>query len=144
MEAATDLPAALPLLLPAEPSRVPLGTLLVRDGLLTTEQLELALAEKEQTGRRVGEIVVAHGWVPATNLASLLAEQHGLEYLDLATAAVDPAAATLLPEKLARRYEALLRGASSAPRRKSSEPQSKARILARYWFELGRRELASL
>jgi len=107
MEAATDLPTALPLMLPADPSRVPLGTLLVRDGLLTTEQLELALAEKEQTGRRVGEIVVAHGWVPATNLASLLAEQHGLEYLDLATAVVDPAAATLLPEKLARRYEAL-------------------------------------
>ena len=31
-------------MLPSEPSRVPLGTLLVRDGLLTTEQLELALA----------------------------------------------------------------------------------------------------
>jgi type IV pilus assembly protein PilB len=107
VEAAADLPAPLPLLLPAEPSRVPLGTLLVRDGLLTTEQLELALAEKEQTGRRLGEIVVARAWVPAASLAGLLAEQHGLDYLDLTTADVDPAAATLLPEKLARRYEAL-------------------------------------
>jgi type IV pilus assembly protein PilB len=109
MEAAANLPAPLPLglALPPEPSRVPLGTLLVRDGLLTTEQLELALAEKEQTGRRIGEIVLAHGWVHAGNLARLLAEQHDLEYLDLATAAIDPAAATLLPEKLARRYAAL-------------------------------------
>ena len=109
VEAAADLPAPLPLtlMLPSEPSRVPLGTLLVRDGLLTTEQLELALAEKEQTGRRIGEIVVARSWVLAGSLASLLAEQHGLEYLDLTTAAVDPAATTLLPEKLARRYEAL-------------------------------------
>jgi type IV pilus assembly protein PilB len=109
VEAAADLPAPLPLalMLPSEQSRVPLGTLLVRDGLLTTEQLELALAEKEQSGRRIGEIVVARSWVLAGSLASLLAEQHGLEYLDLTTAAVDPAATTLLPEKLARRYEAL-------------------------------------
>jgi type IV pilus assembly protein PilB len=109
VEAAANLPAPLPLglSLPPEPSRVPLGTLLVRDGLLTTEQLELALAEKEQTGRRIGEIVLAHGWVHSGNLARLLAEQHDLEYLDLTNAAVDPAAATLLPEKLARRYAAL-------------------------------------
>jgi hypothetical protein len=96
VEAAADLPAPLPLtlMLPSEQSRVPLGTLLVRDGLLTTEQLELALAEKEQSGRRIGEIVVARSWVLAGSLASLLAEQHGLEYLDLTTAAVDPAATT--------------------------------------------------
>jgi type IV pilus assembly protein PilB len=103
--AATNFP--LPFALPAEPQRVPLGTLLVRDGLIGTEQLELALAEKEQTSRRLGEIVVAKGWVDAATLARLLAEQHGLEYLDLPTAQIDPAAATLLPEKLARRYDAL-------------------------------------
>jgi type IV pilus assembly protein PilB len=91
----------------AEPSRIPLGTLLVRDGLLSTEQLEHALAEKEQTERRLGEIVVSLGWVPATELARLLAEQHGLEYIDLASTHVDPAALSLLPEKYARRYEAL-------------------------------------
>src|SRR5207248_1535841 len=47
------------------------------------------------------------GWVAAGALARLLAEQHGLEYLDLPNTVLDPAAATLLPEKLARRYEAL-------------------------------------
>jgi type IV pilus assembly protein PilB len=103
---ATNLPAPLPLTL-AEPQRVPLGTLLVRDGLISTEQLELALAEKEQTSRRLGEIVVAHAWVDAAALARLLAEQHGLEYLDLPATQIDPTASSLLPEKLARRYEAL-------------------------------------
>src|SRR5436309_3672594 len=107
VEAAANLPPPLPLGLQAEPSRVPLGTLLVRDGLISTEQLEYALAEKGQTARRLGEIVVSHGWVAAGALARLLAEQHGLEYLDLASAVLDPAAAMLLPEKLARRYEAL-------------------------------------
>ena len=105
--ATNHLPPPLPLNLPAEPQRVPLGTLLVRDGLLSTEQLELALAEKEQTSRRIGEIVVAKGWVDAAALARLLAEQHALEFVDLARLPIDPAAATLLPEKLARRYDAL-------------------------------------
>jgi Type II secretory pathway, ATPase PulE/Tfp pilus assembly pathway, ATPase PilB len=107
VEAAANLPAPLPLTLTAETSRIPLGTLLVRDRLISTEQLELALAEKEQTGRRLGEIVVAHGWVPAAELARLLAEQHGLEYIDLSSLDVDPAALSLLPEKYARRYAAL-------------------------------------
>ena len=107
METAARLPAPLPLALQADPSRVPLGTLLVRDGLISTEQLEYALAEKEQTGRRLGEIVVSLGWVPPGELARLLAEQHGLEYLDLASTPVDPAALSVLPEKYARRYEAL-------------------------------------
>jgi type IV pilus assembly protein PilB len=107
VEAAANLPHPLPLSPYAEPSRVPLGTLLVRDGLINTEQLEHALAEKEQTGRRLGEIFVSLGWVQAGDLARLLAEQHGLEYVDLATADVDPGALSLLPEKYARRYEAL-------------------------------------
>ena len=106
METAAKLPQPLPAAL-TDTARLPLGSLLVRDGLITAEQLELALAEKEETGHRLGEIVLAHGWVVAATLARLLAEQHGLEYVDLPHTAVDPAAAGLLPEKLARRYEAL-------------------------------------
>jgi len=75
--------------------------------LISAEQLELALAEKEETGHRLGEIVLQHGWVVAATLARLLAEQHALEYVDLPHTTIDPAAASLLPEKLARRYEAL-------------------------------------
>src|SRR3954462_5153444 len=99
MEAAADVRAPLPLMLPVEPSRVPLGTLLVRDGLISAEQLEHALLEKEQTGRRLGEIFVSLGWVAAGELARLLAEQHGLQYLDLSSTDVDPGALSLLPEK---------------------------------------------
>jgi type IV pilus assembly protein PilB len=107
VEAASSLPAPLPFLNGDTPSRMPLGGLLLREGLLTAEQLEAALAEKEGSGRRLGEIVVGHGWVPPASLAMLLAEQHGLEYLDLGVERIDPTAATLLPEPLARRYGAI-------------------------------------
>jgi type IV pilus assembly protein PilB len=102
----------LPLPPPASPARsqetrLHLGTLLVRDGALTAQQLESALAEKERSGRRIGEIVIGNGWVSSAKVAMLLAEQHGLEYVDLLRVEIEPTAAGLLPEKFARRYEAL-------------------------------------
>jgi type IV pilus assembly protein PilB len=88
-------------------SRVRLGTMLVRAGLLTAEQLEEALAEKAETGKRLGEIVVDRGWVPSSDLAKALAEQHHCEFVDLLQAPIEDAAASLLPERLARRYRAV-------------------------------------
>jgi type IV pilus assembly protein PilB len=93
--------------LPAPKRRLHLGALLARDGLLTPTQLERAVVEKEETGARLGEIVVRNGWVSSRDLARLLAEQHGLDFLDLGRTEIDPDAARLLPEKLARRYQAL-------------------------------------
>jgi len=106
VEAAANLPAPLPREL-AEPTRLPLGSLLLRDGFLTAEQLEEALTAKDATGHRLGEIVVDQGWVTASTVAVLLAEQHGLEYVDLGKTEIDPNVSGLLPEKYARRYEAL-------------------------------------
>ncbi|MGI8421624.1 MAG: hypothetical protein ACR2MU_05100, partial [Gaiellaceae bacterium] len=80
MEAATSLPLPLPF----ARTRLHLGALLVRDGLLEAEQLESALIEKEETGRRLGEIVIQRGRVDASALARALAEQHELDFLDIA------------------------------------------------------------
>src|SRR5258708_6750972 len=99
------LPAPLPFRL--EDARPLLGRLLVDRGLLTLEQLEESLVEKESTGARLGEIVVARGWLSETDVAHALAEQHELEFIELSKTEVDASAALLLPEKFARRYGAL-------------------------------------
>jgi hypothetical protein len=57
----------------------PLGTLLVDQGLLTSAELELALAEQARTGRLLGQIVVDYGYVTPFSLARVLSEQHGVE-----------------------------------------------------------------
>jgi hypothetical protein len=57
----------------------PLGTLLVDQGLLTSTELELALAEQARTGRLLGQIMVDHGYVSAFSLARVLSEQHGVQ-----------------------------------------------------------------
>ncbi len=84
-----------------------LGALLLRDELLTAEQLEAALIEQEETGRRLGEILVDRRWVPSKALARVLAEQHGLDFIALGRDEVDTAAVELLPQKFAERYTAL-------------------------------------
>jgi type IV pilus assembly protein PilB len=86
---------------------IPLGQLLVDGRILTTEQLQRALEAKGSTGQRLGEIVVQLGFTTERAIAGALAEQYELEYVDLDIVQLDKQAIALLPEELARRYEAL-------------------------------------
>jgi type IV pilus assembly protein PilB len=84
-----------------------LGALLLRDGALSVVQLEQALVENRSSGKRLGEILVDSGLVTATQVSRVLAEQHELPFVDLVHEPVDLGAAGLLPESLARRYNAI-------------------------------------
>ena len=84
-----------------------LGSLLINRGLLTVEQVKHAFEEQRLTGRRLGEIAVGHGWVTSADLAKALADQFGLEYVDLSETEPDRDAATLLQKELAFRYQAV-------------------------------------
>ena len=86
---------------------IPLGQLLVDGRILTEEQLRRALEAKGSTGQRLGEIVVDLGFTTERAIAGALAEQYELEYVDLDIVQLDKRAIALLPEELARRYEAL-------------------------------------
>ncbi len=101
MEAAARFPLRQP------GSKLLLGSLLVRDGLVEMEQVEDALAEHEKTERRLGEILVERGLISERALAQALAEQHSLEFVELGNREPDEDAKSLLPEKFARRYDAL-------------------------------------
>ena len=84
-----------------------LGSLLVRDGLLSEEALESALALQRESGKRLGEILIERGDVTRTQLARTLAEQVEMPLVELEESDIDSEAAMLLPEELARRYRAL-------------------------------------
>jgi type IV pilus assembly protein PilB len=84
-----------------------LGALLMREGLVEKDVLEAALAEQRASGLRLGEILVEQGAVTRTQVARVLAEQHELPFIELAESDMEIAAATRLPEDLARRYCAL-------------------------------------
>ena len=44
-------------------SQKPIGEILIEAGLISIRQLEIALQEQKQTGLKVGEILVSHGWI---------------------------------------------------------------------------------
>lgn len=85
----------------------PTGEILVEMGVLTPEQVDQAIAEQRLTHQRIGDIVVAKGWVKKHELMEALARRIGVRYLDLATVKVDPLAADLISERDARRYSAM-------------------------------------
>ena len=80
-------------MLPADkPHWLPLGALLVRENLITSEQLELALIDQQGTGLRLGELLVQWGWVESAAISRALAEQYDMAFLDLDEVAFDPEA----------------------------------------------------
>lgn len=86
---------------------LPLGELIVRAGLLSSVQLDAALAAARATGRRLGEVLVDDELVDERELAQIVAQQEGLDFIDLGKHDLDDAAVDLLSESSARRYSAL-------------------------------------
>jgi hypothetical protein len=95
-------------MLPAQkPAWLPLGALLVREGLISNEQLELALMDQQGTGLRLGELLVQWGWVESRAISRALAEQYELEFVDLDAVEIDPRALERLPARDARHHDAV-------------------------------------
>ncbi len=80
-----------------------LGEILVTSGLVTEEQLAKALDEQTREGGRLGEQLVRSLVVTEEQIAAALAAQKGLSHVSLAAYPVDAFAASLLPERVARR-----------------------------------------
>ena len=88
--------------------RVRLGDILIEKKLISEAQLEAALTEQRNTGRKLGRALVDIGAVSEVDLHRCLAEYLDIPYVDLAHMSLDPRAIKLLPEAHARRYRAIV------------------------------------
>jgi type IV pilus assembly protein PilB len=86
---------------------LPLGAILTGSGLLSVAQLEEALEAQRHHGGRLGTVIAELGMLTTRQVAGAIAEQCRLELVDLDDLEVDPEAVKLLPEALARRFDAL-------------------------------------
>jgi type IV pilus assembly protein PilB len=84
-----------------------LAEILLEKGIVSQEQLDQAVAEQTETGKRLGRILIDMGLVKEQDLVAALASQIGLRFVDLTDDAVDATASALLPEQVARKYRAL-------------------------------------
>jgi len=104
--AAAPAAPAIPPYSTAEMRSYPLGTLVVRAGLMPLETVNRALAEAADSGRRLGEVLLEYG-LPERELTRLLAAQQGQEFVDLDAYPIDHEVAFLLPRAAAEMYCAL-------------------------------------
>ncbi len=84
-----------------------LGQILIELGFITPEQLEAALEEHRKTPKSLGRVLIDLGMIKEADLVRALAEQVGLEFVDLNEFPIDATATVLLPEALSRRYRAI-------------------------------------
>ena len=81
-----------------------LGELLVERGLVTNEQLELALADQKKNGGLLGEILVGWGYTTEESIVQVLSSQYGFAYVPASQYQVDDEVTALIPKEIATRY----------------------------------------
>jgi len=84
-----------------------LGEILVREGLITLDQLKKALTEQKGTGMRLGYTLVKLGFVEETEVTKMLARQYRMPAVDLSRFEVDPKIIKLLPPDIAVKHTVL-------------------------------------
>ncbi len=84
-----------------------LGEILVREGLITQDQLRKALQEQKGTGMRLGYTLVKLGFVEETEVTKMLARQYRMPAVDLSRFEVDPKILKLLPPDIAIKHTVL-------------------------------------
>ncbi len=92
----------------ARPEKVRLGEILVQQKLLSQEQLQMALAEQQRSGRKLGRVFIEHGFVTEDQISGALARQLNIPYINLKFYNINPDIVRLLPEAQSRRFRALV------------------------------------
>jgi len=81
-----------------------LGDILMREGLISRDQLTSALAEQKATGHRLGYVLVKLGLVQELEVTKVLARQSRMPAVDLSRFEVDPKIIKLVPADFALKH----------------------------------------
>lgn len=84
-----------------------LGEFLVREGLISKDQLEKALDQQRLKGGRIGTNLVELGYISEETLTEFLGKQFHVPSLNLSKVQIDPACTRLISGDIARRYLAI-------------------------------------
>src|SRR5438874_2405122 len=86
-----------------------LGDLLVKEKVLSPEQLEQALAKQKESGGkdRLGSVLVKLGFLSDDDVTNFLSRQYGVPAINLQFFEIDHAVVKLIPQETAKRYQIL-------------------------------------
>lgn len=84
-----------------------LGDILVKNNLITREQLTGALQEQKLSGgqTRLGTVLVKQGIITEPDLVSFLSRQYGVPTINLSEYDIDPAVIKIIPSEVVQKYQ---------------------------------------
>lgn len=82
-----------------------LGELLVRENLISLQQLQKAQEEQRKTGGRIGSLLVKQGSIAESDLTSFLSKQYGVPAISLKDFDIDPDVLKLIPKATAEKHQ---------------------------------------
>jgi len=82
-----------------------LGEILVKESLITQEQLKQALDYQKQHSGRLGTCLVKMGFITDDEVTAVLSRQYGVPSINLKFYEVDPTVVKLIPQETAVRYQ---------------------------------------
>jgi type IV pilus assembly protein PilB len=83
-------------------STQPLGEVLVSQGVITSDQLQIAVKEQGRTGKRLGEVLVSLGFCTEEDISTVVASQAGVKMVELHKIQPDPRALDLIDQEFAK------------------------------------------
>lgn len=83
-----------------------LGDILVKNNIITGEQLAVALQEQKMSGgqSKLGTILVKQGLIKEPDLIAFLSRQYGVPTINLADYEIEPAVIKTIPPEVAQKY----------------------------------------
>ncbi|MDN5293149.1 MAG: type pilus assembly protein PilB [Eubacteriales bacterium] len=84
-----------------------LGELLVEAGVISEQQLKMALDRQKLTGERLGKILIEKNYVSEQTILDVLEKQLGVKQVSLFDRPLNPVVVKKIPESVARRYGAI-------------------------------------
>src|SRR5271155_3454981 len=84
-----------------------LGDLLVKEKIITPEQLEQATKAQKEQNCRLGAALVKLGFLTDEDVTNFLSRQYGVPAINLSYFEIDPAVVKLIPFETAKRYQIL-------------------------------------
>ncbi len=88
-------------------SQLPLGQNLLARGVVSQDQLNIALTEQRKLKTPLGKILVQLGFATEATIRDTLSESLGQIAIDLSNTIIDHAALAMVPKDIARRYQVL-------------------------------------
>lgn len=81
-----------------------LGEILIRQNLLTPEQLRQAVEQQRRSGDTLCARLVALGFVTEKDITAALSRQYGVPAIDFSTVSIDESLTRLVPREVAQKY----------------------------------------